>query len=211
MQENGCMADVARHLEVERKFILADRDVPDPASWPGVTTVSEPVRHELDALYYDTGDVRLAGAGVTMRRRTGGADDGWHLKVPGEGEGRLEHGLPLGEVADGPPQEFVAQVAHLTGGEPLRPICRVRTTRLERLVDGPEGPVASVCDDRVTTDNLLDPRLDQSWHELEVELTEVGTLDFLEGVTQHLAGLGIQQVSIASKLRAALTPPDSAD
>ncbi|MFC6705013.1 CYTH domain-containing protein [Flexivirga alba] len=109
------MADVARHLEVERKFTLADREAPDPASWPGVTSVSEPVRHELDALYYDTGDVRLAGAGVTLRRRVGGADDGWHLKVPGESEGRFEHGLPLGEASDGPPEEFVAQVAHLTG------------------------------------------------------------------------------------------------
>ncbi|MFC6705014.1 hypothetical protein [Flexivirga alba] len=64
-----------------------------------------------------------------------------------------------------------------------------------------------MCDDSVTTSNLLDPRLDQAWHELEVELTGAGTLDFLDGVTEHLAGLGIQQVSIASKLKTALTPP----
>jgi len=197
-----------RHVEVERKFVLATgADVPDPTGWPGVTAVGTAVRFELDALYYDTGDLRLAAAGVTLRRRTGGADDGWHLKVPTTGEGRLEHGLPPGAADSAPPAEFLQQVARLTAGEPVRPICRVCTTRVERSVDGVEGPVASICDDTVTTHNLLDARLDRSWRELEVELTGRGTAAFLDAVTEHLAGLGIQQVSIASKLQAALTPP----
>lgn len=202
------MTRAHRHLETERKFTLQPgAQAPDPAHWPGVETVSAPDRFELDALYFDTGDLRLANAGVTLRRRTGGADDGWHLKVPGAGEGRLEHGLPLAAGQDAPPAEFVEQVAPLTAGEPLRPICRVCTTRVERRLDDGTGPVASVCDDTVTTHNLLDPRLDQSWHELEVELTGEGTPAFLDAVTEHLAGIGIPQVSIASKLRTALTPP----
>lgn len=203
------MPQADQHLEVERKFALGpDDEPPDPVGWPGVDAAAEPQRFELDALYYDTGDIRLANAGVTLRRRTGGGDDGWHLKVPGEGEGRLEHGLALEVAADAPPEEFARQVQHLTDGEPLRPICRVRTIRVERRLDGPEGPVATMCDDRVTTHNLLDPTLDQRWHELEVELTEDGTLDFLDAVTEHLTGLGIREVSIASKLKTALTPQE---
>lgn len=205
------MARADRHEEIERKFALGDREAPDPAAWPGVVAVAEPVVHELDAMYFDTDDLRLATAGVTLRRRTGGSDDGWHLKVPGDGEGRVEHGLPLDAGTDAPPDAFVQQVASLTGGAGLRPICRVRTTRRERRIDGATGPVASVCDDTVTTTNLLDPRLDQDWHELEVELAGDGTPAFLDAVTDHLAGLGIQQVSIASKLRTALTPPERRD
>lgn len=37
---------------------------------------------ELDATYYDTVDTRLAAASITLRRRTGGSDAGWHLKFP---------------------------------------------------------------------------------------------------------------------------------
>jgi len=206
------MTQAHRHLETERKFTLPPgAQAPDPAQWPCVQVVSQPELFELDALYFDTRDLRLANAGVTLRRRTGGADDGWHLKVPGAGEGRLEHGLPLEMGADAPPAEFLEQVAPLTGGAPVQPICRVRTTRVERRVDGAEGAAASVCDDTVTTHNLLDPRLDQSWHELEVELTDHGTVAFLDAVTEHLAGAGIHQVSIASKLRTALTPPSGPD
>lgn len=205
MSAAGC------HLEIERKFSLGDGEVPDPAGWPGVRAVSAPVTHELDAMYFDTDDLRLANACVTLRRRTGGADDGWHLKLPSDGDGRLEHGLPLDAAREVPPEEFLQQVAGLTSGATPRPICRVRTTRIERRLDGERGPVATVCDDTVTTENLLDPRLDRTWHELEVELTGDGTPAFLESVTEHLAGLGIRRVSIASKLRTALTPPQSRD
>src|SRR4051812_28290972 len=38
--------------------------------------------HHLRAVYYDTRDLDLAAAGLTLRRREGGDDAGWHLKVP---------------------------------------------------------------------------------------------------------------------------------
>jgi inorganic triphosphatase YgiF len=36
----------------------------------------------LEAVYYDTKDLRLARAGVTVRRRPGADDAGWHLTLP---------------------------------------------------------------------------------------------------------------------------------
>jgi CHAD domain-containing protein len=54
---------------------------------PGVATVSEPAAQTLVALYYDSPDLRLLLAGVTLRRREGGADEGWHLKLPDNGAG----------------------------------------------------------------------------------------------------------------------------
>jgi inorganic triphosphatase YgiF len=49
---------------------------------PQVASVSEPETETLNAEYYDTDDLRLLKAGVTLRRRTGGTDEGWHLKLP---------------------------------------------------------------------------------------------------------------------------------
>jgi len=68
-------------LEVERKFTVPpDFVVPELAmhGWavaPETTVV-------LDATYYDTEDLRLARAHITLRRRVGGSDAGWHLKLP---------------------------------------------------------------------------------------------------------------------------------
>ena len=36
----------------------------------------------LTAAYLDTDDLRLARWRVSLRRREGGTDEGWHLKLP---------------------------------------------------------------------------------------------------------------------------------
>ena len=48
----------------------------------------------LVATYHDTADLRLLRAGITLRRREGGHDEGWHVKV-GRGQSRLELHRPL--------------------------------------------------------------------------------------------------------------------
>ena len=72
-----------RHVEVERKF-----DVPPGTVFPsfdGFSAVARVERlpsHSLDAIYFDTPKHDLAVHRVTLRRRTGGPDAGWHLKLP---------------------------------------------------------------------------------------------------------------------------------
>ena len=39
------------------------------------------------------------GRGLTLRRRRGGSDDGWHLKLPAGADSRDEVRLPVGPVA----------------------------------------------------------------------------------------------------------------
>ena len=70
-------------VEVERKY-EADPSAPAPPleSLPGVLKISPPAEHRLGATYYDTAELSLATQGITLRRRTGGADAGWHLKLP---------------------------------------------------------------------------------------------------------------------------------
>ena len=53
----------------------------------GVAACSRPGEQLLDAVYYDTADLRLIRAGVTLRR-TGGQDAGWHLRLPAGAETR---------------------------------------------------------------------------------------------------------------------------
>jgi len=83
----------SEQAEIERKY-----DVDDEAVVPdleGVTSVAggaervleaarvdraAPVR--LRAVYHDTDDHLLLRSRITLRRRTGGHDQGWHLKLP---------------------------------------------------------------------------------------------------------------------------------
>ncbi len=74
------MADTKR--EIERKYESDDAALPDLTRVPGVASVRERGVTHLDATYHDTADHRLAASSLTLRRRTGGADAGWHLKFP---------------------------------------------------------------------------------------------------------------------------------
>jgi CYTH domain-containing protein len=79
-------AMVAEHREVERKYDIEPGGLLPPlvdADPP--LRVTEPVTIHLEAVYFDTPDLRLARRGSTLRRRTGGEDEGWHLKLPAGG------------------------------------------------------------------------------------------------------------------------------
>ena len=91
-----------RSVEVERKFDAdAETPLPDWSGVPGIASVDPAEIRELDARYLDTADRHLARSGFALRRRTGGHDEGWHLKGPREGDGRVELGWPLGEMRCG--------------------------------------------------------------------------------------------------------------
>src|SRR4051794_27313526 len=105
------MATMAEeHVEIERKFDVDDTfALPELGALPGVAAVDAPVEHNREAASFDTADLRLARNRVTLRRRTGGTDAGWHLKLPVEGA-RREVRQPLGTAVRKPPRGFVAPV-----------------------------------------------------------------------------------------------------
>lgn len=194
------------HLEIERKFSLQDDQIPpDPADWPAVSVVSGERRFHLVATYFDTGEVTLARQGITVRRRLGGTDAGWHLKLPRGEDAREEVWLPLDASEDDTvvPDLFRAQLAQLLGDRDLYPVCRLDTRRTEWDLSGGGVHLATTCDDYVTAHNLLDSTQDRSWHEMEVELVHGGAA-FLDGITAHLEARGVHMASISSKLRAAM-------
>jgi CHAD domain-containing protein len=174
----------------------------------------------LEATYFDTADHRLFHAGLTLRRRTGGVDDGWHLKVPIAEGTRREVRAALGRSPRTVPARLRRMVWMHTRDQPLEPVLQVTTRRSEHhlLADGQELVLANIADDRVTARPLgalagMDPVAgvdgvdgvdrpvpgDLVWREVEVELVN-GDRALLKGVGQQLREFGAQPSASRSKL-----------
>lgn len=200
-------------LEVEAKFSVSDNaTAPDPARINGIESVLSSTTHRLSAIYYDTEDLRLTRSKITLRRREGGNDDGWHLKLPATA-GRLEIHATIEEPVDGfyeVPEDILAQVRALVRNNPLTPIAQVDNERVETILGGADGqPAAEFCDDHVSAWSLLPGGEKSTWREWEIELAEgiPGTEDaatIMQSATALLISAGARVSSSSSKLVTAL-------
>lgn len=193
-------------IETERKYdVDAGFVLPDLAGSGGAVSMAPPDVQELAATYYDTDDLRLIGAHITLRRRTGGDDAGWHIKLPVGGDTRREVHFPLGPPGQSVPGEIAARVARWSGGAPLRPVARLETRRTVHRLLGKDGEVlAEVADDQVTGSrpDPADPerwRTQDTWREVEVELKS-GTREVLDAAAAGLAAAGATASQSPSKL-----------
>ncbi|HLM05680.1 MAG TPA: CYTH and CHAD domain-containing protein [Blastococcus sp.] len=196
---------VTGHLEVERKFDVDPHFVlPELAGLPGVSAVDGPVEHQLSAVYHDSSDLRLLRARVTLRRRTGGADAGWHLKLPA-GSARRELHAPLGRAVRKPPAGFLAPVAGILRGSAPGPVAALETRRtVTTLRDAGGRALAEVADDNVTATvpaaaGAGEPAEVHAWREVEVELVH-GDEHLLAAVGELLAAAGARPSDSASKV-----------
>jgi inorganic triphosphatase YgiF len=166
------VAMVTDHLEIEQKFDVDEGFVrPDFGGLAGVTA-AEPVTFHLAATYFDTADERLAANKITLRRRTGGTDQGWHLKLPAGLDTRRELHAPLGEQGDDTvvPEQLAARVAAVTEGLPLTPIAQLDTERTVVTLTGPDETVVAEIADDVVTARRLSGSSHLRWREIEVEV-----------------------------------------
>jgi CHAD domain-containing protein len=194
--------------EVERKYETADGIAEFALTvldrLPG--TRGDPVvaRHRLSAVYYDTANLALLDAGITLRRREGGDDAGWHLKLPSGRDTRTELRLPL---ADQVPNEFTSLLLASTRRAPLLPVARIDTDRQSRRWTSRSGhTIVDVVVDHVTGTDLREPGRTQHWTEAEVELGS-GPHDLLDAIEAGLAELGLRRSRSASKLARLLGQP----
>ncbi|MCG8926121.1 CYTH and CHAD domain-containing protein [Lentzea sp. CC55] len=186
--------------ETERKY-----EAPSDASLPDLTEITGvaagPEEFDLEATYFDTDDYRLARAGVTLRRRVGGPDEGWHLKLPAGEDSREELHVPLGRATKKPPKDLTSLVRAHTRGNDLTPVAEIRTNRRRwQLTNGNGDMLAEVVDDVVTAQSLGSSTTTSSWREIEVELGESGDRELLDTVERHLGDAGIVPSSSKSKL-----------
>ena len=197
------------YLEPEQKYDAdADFVLPDLSGLEGRAKPAGPRRYYLSATYFDTEELDLIRNRITLRRRVGGADEGWHLKLPVRKDTRQEVRAPLGDGGSGSiepvPARLAAQVEDITAGRPLRPIAILDTERTVVTLTGQAGePLAEVADDRVTATRLDQPGSEPvTWREIEVEaLTQgPGAPGLLEAAGQALRQAGARRSSSASKL-----------
>ena len=204
---------MSEFLEIEQKFDV-DAGFERP-SFAGLAGVSEaaPVLHHLSATYFDTADGRLAAGKVTLRRRTGGTDAGWHLKLPAGSGARREVHAPLGTAERQVPEVLAARVAEVTGGQPLGPIATLNTERTVVTLRGGDGRVlAEVADDLVTARRLPpggDPAPEGTggrpagqelrWREIEVEVPAADP-PFQRAAADVLLAAGARPAGHGSKL-----------
>ncbi|MDQ0777281.1 CHAD domain-containing protein [Streptomyces aurantiacus] len=198
------MAETKR--EIERKYEADEHaglsDLPDLTRVPGVSAVVDKGLAELDATYYDTADQRLAAASLTLRRRTGGDDAGWHLKLPVSEGVRDEIHAPLSDTV---PRAFTGLVRSRVRGAELIPVVRLRSARdVRHLVDQAGGLLAEISVDRVEAERLSGGDGTARWTEIEVELADDGDPAFLDKVEKKLRKAGVSRSTSASKLARAL-------
>ena len=189
----GKSGDATRVVEVELKF-----DAPESGGTPCfdglaiVSRVDKPATEHLDAVYFDTVNHDLAVNWMTLRRRTGGHDEGWHLKLPA-GKARTEVRAPLGSTEESRevPEALLDVVRAIVRDRPLVPVARISTARDLTMLYGTDGSaLAEFCNDTVTACRLNpadgSAENEQQWREWELELVDAG-IDDASGILERLA------------------------
>ena len=199
--------------EIERKY-----DVGEKATLPdlsGIATVDEVGEARLEAEYFDTERGDLAAHRIVMRRRRGGSDEGWHIKLPAA-EGRTELHWPLTDH-DSPPRQVVEPVLSRVRGRELGTIAVLRThRRILHLVADDGARLAEIADDTVSATDTATGIL-RLWREWEVELLDGAPGSrkersaLLDSIENALVEAGAAPSASRSKLAAALGRTDLAE
>jgi hypothetical protein len=195
------------YLEIERTYDLPDgAALPDLIGIDGILRTDRQQPIELDATYWDTERYDLVASQVTVRRRTGGTDAGWHIKRASSDTVRHEQHFPLTDDPDAVPVEVLAALFVERRGRGLHPVVRIETTRtVTRLLDEDGDQVAELADDSVTATRLDDdaPDRPRQWREVEVELTgvaEARAAKVIEALDRRFADIGAGPAAVSSKL-----------
>jgi inorganic triphosphatase YgiF len=173
-------------------------DFPSFPNSLGVWT-DEPVRN-MDATYWDTTDATLLRWGITMRIRTGGGDDGWHLKIPVTPKESINGASVRTELhreatSETPPVEFLELLSAILQGSEVVPIALVHTQRKPRILNDSRGAVIELVDDLVTLSrgtHILD-----EFREIEIELINDTAMPEALVVGEILGTAGAQTSSVS--------------
>ena len=198
--------------ERELKLLAAsDLVLPDPdelLDGVGSWTIEE---LDLDAVYFDTSDLRLTRSGVSLRHRS---DDGWTVKLPEPREGqalvRTEH-VFSGELGD-PPAAALELVRAWARSSPLSQVAQIRSHRRKLHVYDSQGrALGEIDDDAVTGTSTRHHTFE--FREIEVENAEGADPAALKTVVKRIRNAGAGTARPMPKVARALgasasMPPD---
>ena len=164
---------------VERELKLTPTDSFDLSGLGGVQLPNR----DFVSTYFDSAELSLARAGITLRHRAEGGARLWQLKVP-SGAARIE--LEIAGAPARPPDELLALVfVHLRGARPTR-VARLRTRRKTVRMQG-----AEIVEDSVAV--LEGQRVKTRFRELEVELLDASNDRTLDRLEKKLLRAGAEQ------------------
>ena len=159
---------------------------------------------KLDNTYFDTPGAGLRLFGITLRRRVGGSETGWQLKIP---SGTAKTELQSGSRAKTLPPALVQGVEGLRAGESLDPVAKIVTTRTAyRLLNADSELVLEIADDQVEAGPPDGGSALHSWREVEIELGPAGKKKDLKRARKLLEAAGASLSTSRSKLDHALAP-----
>jgi inorganic triphosphatase YgiF len=132
------VSGVTEHREVEYKYRVPaklDVDVADLLKQCGASVRAEPQR-SMSATYFDTANLTLLRWGITLRYRTGGGDDGWHLKIPNDDSvgSVVRDEIHVDASPGAVPIQLASIVAPLVRRQEILPLALVHTERTPFLV-----------------------------------------------------------------------------
>lgn len=187
------------HVETEFKF-----RVPMLFDFPSFPTslgswADEAVR-SMDATYWDTTDATLLRWGITMRIRTGGGDDGWHLKIPVSSTESVNGASVRTELhrdatSATPPVEFLELLSAILQGSEVIPIALVHTERKPQILTDSRGAVIELVDDLVTLSRGA--QMIDEFREIEIELINETAMPEALVVGEILGNAGAQTSSVS--------------
>lgn len=213
------MNGAVEHREVEYKFRIPRDSSLNVAELLGTTgmAVTPGSHRSMSAVYYDTNNLNLLRWGITLRRREGGGDDGWHLKIPASGEARERDEIRIERPDTNVPFELASIISPLLRRQELVPMAEVRTERTPFVVSGPEGTdLVEVVDDRVTVGQPRSAN-HSTFREAEVELLQYtkAAYDAADTLRSQLTSAGATPSSVSKAAqtlgRRAGDPPDVPD
>lgn len=178
--------------------------IPPLAGVAGIEAVVGREEQELENVYFDTADLRLAAAGVTLRHRTGGGETGWQLKLPAGPDTRWE--IQLGERQEAgkrlrPPAELVALVRAFTHDVVLTQVATMTTARRRwDLVDAAGEVMAQLVEDTVHGHRTGADTTAVTWREVEIELNGSTDTKLLDRLDRRLEKSGLHRGAIPVKL-----------
>ena len=210
------MSGATEHREVEYKFRIPEDLSFELTEVLGASsmTVTPRTHRSMSAIYFDTSNLNLLRWGITLRRRVGGGDDGWHLKIPTSGDAGERDEIRVERSDDTVPFELASIVSPLLRRQELSPMAEVRTERTPFVVSALEGTeLVEVVDDRVMVGQPLSANY-ATFREVEVELIQHSTIAYeaAEALRTRFISAGAVPSSLSKAAQAlgrrAADPPD---
>lgn len=206
------MSELTSNLEHETKFtvpggiVLADL-APDV---PGAAVIPQPAQ-SFETVYYDTGDLRLARWGISVRCRVGEGAlrkgwGRWTVKLPtgDSGPSVVRRELVVEANAGWVPEPVAALVRGHVRSSLLAPVAILRTERARHIVRVDGHDTFEIDDDEVSV--VEDGRIALRFREVEVERLDGADDRVARELCRALVAAGATPTNGESKIVRALGP-----